>query len=160
MSLKSLQQREQLTGWILITPALVLLLLVFAYPIARALWQSLTTQNLGTELQPVFSGFYNYTRMIFDGRFWQSLRNSTVFTVISVALELILGMGIAIVLNQPFRGRGIVRTIAILPWALPTALIALVWAWIFNDQYGLVNDILLRLGLIQSGINWLYCPGS
>ncbi|MCY7284538.1 MAG: sugar ABC transporter permease [Cyanobacteria bacterium CAN_BIN43] len=158
MSLKSLQQREQLTGWILITPALVLLLLVFAYPIARALWQSLTTQNLGTELQPVFSGFYNYTRMIFDGRFWQSLRNSTVFTVISVALELILGMGIAIVLNQPFRGRGIVRTIAILPWALPTALIALVWAWIFNDQYGLVNDILLRLGLIQSGINWLGEP--
>jgi len=158
MSLKSLQQREQLTGWILITPALVLLLLVFAYPIARALCQSLTTQNLGTELQPVFSGFYNYTRMIFDGRFWQSLRNSTVFTVISVALELILGMGIAIVLNQPFRGRGIVRTIAILPWALPTALIALVWAWIFNDQYGLVNDILLRLGLIQSGINWLGEP--
>ncbi|MGV0023367.1 carbohydrate ABC transporter permease [Phormidesmis priestleyi] len=73
-------------------------------------------------------------------------------------LELIIGMGIALVLNQTFRGRGVVRTIAILPWALPTALIALAWTWIFNDQYGVFNDILLRLGLIQTGINWLGNP--
>jgi multiple sugar transport system permease protein len=86
------------------------------------------------------------------------LWNSAVFTFSSVALELIIGMGIALVLNQSFKGRGIVRTIAILPWALPTALIALAWTWIFNDQYGVVNDILLRLGLIQTGINWLGNP--
>jgi multiple sugar transport system permease protein len=84
--------------------------------------------------------------------------NSAVFTTASVILELILGMGIALVLNQSFRGRGPVRTIAILPWALPTALIALAWAWIFNDQYGVVNDILLRFGLIRTGINWLGEP--
>jgi multiple sugar transport system permease protein len=67
-------------------------------------------------------------------------------------------MGIALVLNQSFYGRGIVRTIALLPWALPTALIALVWTWIFNDQYGVVNDILLRLGLINASSNWLGDP--
>ncbi len=142
----------------LLLPALFLLLLVFAYPILRAFWQSLFTQNLGTELQPVFSGLANYGRMAGDGRFWQSLTNSLVFTVASVVIELILGMGIALVLNTAFRGRGVVRTIAILPWALPTALIALAWTWIFNDQFGVVNDILMKLGLIQDGINWLGDP--
>ncbi len=154
-----LQTREQQTGWLLVFPALLLLFLVFAYPIGRACWQSLFTRNLGTELEPVFSGLSNYVRMVQDGRFWQSLGNTTVFTVISVGIELILGMAIALILNHPFRGRGLVRTIAILPWALPTALIALGWAWIFNDQFGIVNDILLRLGLIDTGIAWLGSPG-
>nr|WP_290223650.1 sugar ABC transporter permease [Trichocoleus desertorum] len=158
MTTDTIRQREQRTGWILVTPALLLLLLVFAYPIGRAFWESFFTKNLGSELQPVFSGVENYTRMALDGRFWQSLRNTTIFTVASVVLELLIGMGIALVLNQAFRGRGIVRTIAILPWALPTALIALAWTWIFNDQYGVVNDILQRLGLIETGINWLGDP--
>jgi multiple sugar transport system permease protein len=142
----------------LLLPALILLLLVFAYPILRAFWLSLFTQNLGTQLKMVFSGLDNYGRMIGDGRFWQSLWNTTVFTAASVLLELILGMGVALVLNQSFRGRGIVRTISLLPWALPTALMGLAWAWIFNDQYGIVNDILLRLGVLKTGISWLGDP--
>lgn len=153
-----IRQRERRTGWALTIPALLMLALVFVYPIVRAFWQSFFTQNLGTQLQSEFSGFANLARMAQDGRFWQSLGNSAVFTVFSVLLEFILGLGIALVLNQTFKGRGIVRTIAILPWALPTALIALAWTWIFNDQYGVVNDILLRLGIIQTGINWLGNP--
>lgn len=135
-----------------------MLLLVFAYPIGRSLWLSFFDQNLATGLEPVFAGLNNYARIAGDGRFWQSFWITTRFTVITVVLELILGMGIALVLNQAFRGRNLVRTIAILPWALPTALIALGWTWIFNDQYGIANDILLRLGLIQQGINWLGSP--
>jgi multiple sugar transport system permease protein len=151
-------RREQLIGWLLLIPALLVLSLVFVYPIVRAFWLSLFTENLSTQLQPVFSGLANYSRMLGDGRFWQSMGNTTVFTVISVLLELILGMGIALVLNQSFRGRGVVRTIAIIPWALPTAIMGLAWAWIFNDQYGVVNDLLQRLGLIQTGISWLGEP--
>ena len=150
--------KQQLTGWLMVIPAMLVLGLVFIYPIARAFWLSLFTENLGTELQPIFSGFANYFRLLGDGRFWQSLQNTTVFTVASVSFELLLGMGIALVLNQSFRGRGIVRTIAIIPWALPTAVMGLAWAWIFNDQYGVVNDILQRLGLIDTGINWLGNP--
>lgn len=157
-NLNSIQSREQRTGWLLLLPALLLLLFVFAYPIARAFWLSLFTQNLGTKLQPVFSGLDNYVRMAGDGRFWQTFGTTTVFTTVSVVIELVLGMGIALVLNQQFKGRSLVRTIAILPWALPTALIGLAWAWIFNDQFGVVNDILLRLGLISTGINWLGDP--
>jgi multiple sugar transport system permease protein len=158
MAADIIQQRERRTGWILALPALLLLVAVFAYPILRAFWQSFFAINLGNRLQPELAGLDNYLRMFQDGRFWQSLWNSAVFTTASVILELILGMGIALVLNQSFRGRGPVRTIAILPWALPTALIALAWAWIFNDQYGVVNDILLRFGLIRTGINWLGEP--
>ncbi len=154
----TIRRREQNTAWILLLPALLLLLLVFAYPIARAFWLSLFTQNLGTKLQAEFSGLDNYVRMAGDGRFWQSFLTTSIFTTTSVVLELLLGMGIALVLNQRFLGRSLVRTSAILPWALPTALIGLAWAWIFNDQFGVVNDLLLRLGLIETGINWLGEP--
>jgi len=139
-------------------PAIVVLLVVFAYPIARSFWLGFFAQNLGTELQPVFIGLNNYVRILGDQHFWQTFWITLRFTVLSVALELILGLGIALVLNRAFQGRGAVRTIAILPWALPTALIALGWTWIFNDQYGIANDILLRLGLIETGINWLGEP--
>ena len=158
MKTDTIRRREQNTAWILLLPALLLLLLVFAYPIARAFWLSLFTQNLGTKLQAEFSGLDNYVRMAGDGRFWQSFLTTSIFTTTSVVLELLLGMGIAIVLNQRFLGRSLVRTSAILPWALPTALIGLAWAWIFNDQFGVVNDLLLRLGLIKTGINWLGEP--
>ena len=142
----------------MLIPALLILSLVFVYPIVRAFWLSLFAENLGTQLQPVFTGLGNYQRMLGDGRFWQSLGNTTIFTVVSVGLELILGLGVALVLNKSFFGRGAVRTIAIIPWALPTAVMGLAWAWIFNDQYGVVNDILRRLGLIDTGINWLGTP--
>ncbi len=145
-------------GWILVIPALLLLALVFAYPIARAFWLSLFTENLGTRLQPVFAGLGNFGRMAGDGRFWQSLQNTGVFTLLSVTLEMLLGTTIALVLNQSFRGRGALRAIVLLPWALPTAVMALAWTWIFNDQYGVLNDVLLRLGLVHSSINWLGEP--
>ena len=153
-----IREKEQKIGWLLVIPALILLFLVFAYPIGRAFWLSLFTENLGTQLKPVFSGFTNYIRMVGDGRFWQSMWNTSIFTFASVTVELILGMGIALVLNQSFKGRGIVRTISIIPWALPTAVMGLAWAWIFNDQFGIVNDILFRLGLIEEGISWLGNP--
>ncbi len=151
-------QQTQKTGWLMVTPALLLLILVFIYPIFRSFWLGFFTNNLTTQLQPEFSGFANYQRMLGDGRFWNTLSNTAIFTVLSVSLELLLGIGIALLLNQSFRGRGIVRTIALLPWALPTAVMGLAWAWIFNDQYGLINDFLLRLGLIDTGINWLGNP--
>jgi multiple sugar transport system permease protein len=149
---------EQRVGWLFVFPSVALLALVFAYPIGRAFWLSLFTRNLGTALKPEFSGLENYSRMLIDGHFWQSLANTGIFTAASVTLEFLLGLGIALVLNQSFRGRGALRAIAILPWALPTALMGLVWAWIFNDQYGVWNDILMRLGLIKTGVNWLGEP--
>ncbi|MEM1426610.1 MAG: sugar ABC transporter permease [Cyanobacteria bacterium P01_H01_bin.130] len=152
-------RREWKTAAILVGPAIAILLLVYAYPIGRSFWLSLFAENLGTQLQPVFNGLGNYGRLLGDGRFWQSLSNTMVFTVLSVAIELLLGLAIALTLNRSFKGRGIVRTVAILPWALPTAVMAVGWAWIFNDQFGVVNDLLERVGIISEGINWLGNPG-
>jgi multiple sugar transport system permease protein len=154
----SLRSQEQRTGLYLLLPAVIVLLLVFAYPIGRSIWLGFFAQNLGTELQPIFVGLDNYIRILGDAHFWQTFGITFRFTVISVLVELILGMAIALVLDRAFRGRDVVRTIALLPWALPTALIALGWTWIFNDQFGIANDILLRLGLIKDGINWLGEP--
>lgn len=156
--LDPIRAREQRTAWVLLFPSLLLLLLVFAYPILRAFWLSLFDKSLGTQLQPVFHGLDNYVRMAGDGRFWQTFLTTIIFTVASVLVELILGMAIALVLHQKFFGRSLVRTSALVPWALPTALIGLAWAWIFNDQFGVVNDILIRLGFINTGINWLGNP--
>jgi multiple sugar transport system permease protein len=160
MPQSNISKQEKKTGWLLLIPALLVLALVFAYPIIRAFWLSLFTENLGTQLQPVFSGLSNYGRMLGDGRFWQSLGNTSIFTFFSIVLELCLGLGIALILDQSFRGRQYVRTITILPWALPTAVMGLAWAWIFNDQYGVVNDILRRLGFIASDadLTWLGDP--
>lgn len=154
----TIRKREKQTGWLLITPALIILAFVFVYPIARAFWLSLFTQNLGTQLEPIFSGFNNYGRMVGDGRFWQSLWNTTIFTTVAIFLELVFGMTFALVLNQAFFGRSFARTAALIPWALPTAVMGLAWAWIFNDQYGVINDILFRLGIINEAITWLGEP--
>lgn len=156
----AIKVREQRTGLFLIIPAAIVLLLVFAYPIFRAFWLSFFAENLGTGLEAVFTGLGNYIRIFGDGFFWQTFWITMRFTVITVLLELILGMAIALVLNRAFLGRGAVRTIAILPWALPTALIGVAWAWIFNDQFGIANDILLRLGLVSQNnlVNWLGNP--
>jgi multiple sugar transport system permease protein len=158
MKLNSIRQRDQLTGWLLSLPALIILILVFAYPIGRAFWLSLFTENLGTQLEPIFTGLENYARMFGDGRFWNSIGNTTIFTFFSLLLELLLGIAVALVLDQKFRGRGILRTVGILPWALPTAVMGLAWEWIFNDQYGVVNDILRGIGVIDTGITWLGDP--
>ncbi|PSN18941.1 sugar ABC transporter permease, partial [filamentous cyanobacterium CCP5] len=154
-----IRQRERRTGWYLIIPALLVLLLVYAYPIIWAFASSLFTENLSTNLIREFTGFDNYVRLFLDGRFWNSIWNTAVFTVVSLIFELLLGLGIALTLDQAFRGRGLVRTIAILPWALPTALIALAWRWIFNDQFGVWNDMLMNwFHVIQEPISWLGDP--
>jgi len=157
MKQASIRQREIRTGWLLTLLAILILLMVFAYPIGRAFWLSLFSQNLGTELQAEFTGFDNYARLVGDGRFWQSMWHTTVFTVSSIVLELVLGMAIALVLNQAFLGRGLVRTAALIPWALPTAVMGLAWAWIFNDQFGVANDILRLLPTVDP-IIWLGEP--
>lgn len=154
-----IRQRERRTGWYLTIPAVLVLLLVYAYPIIWAFVSSLFTENLSTNLTREFTGFDNYVRLALDGRFWNSIWNTAIFTIVSLIFELVLGLGIALALDQAFRGRGFVRTAAILPWALPTALIALAWRWIFNDQFGVWNDMLVNwFHIIPDSISWLGDP--
>jgi trehalose/maltose transport system permease protein len=132
--------------------------LVLAYPIARTLLLSLFRMNLATGFQPVFAGIENFHRLIDDSRFRNSLKVTAIFTVFSVALEFGIGLALALSAEGLARGRGVARSIFLAPWTLPTAVIAVLWAWIFNDQYGVVNALLQSMHLIHAPIAWLGTP--
>lgn len=140
---------------LLLSPAFLLLVLVIFFPILRCIWLSFTETDLLGGRGSVFVGLENYARIFKDLRFGKSLFNTAVFTVISVFFEFILGMAIALLLNRTFKGRGLVRACVLIPWVLPPAIMAMAWGWIYNDTYGVLGDILLRMGLVDTRIAWL-----
>jgi multiple sugar transport system permease protein len=134
------------------------LLLVIVYPIFRTAALSFFHMSLGNEFRLEFAGLDNYVRLFADSRFAGSLRITSLFTIVSVALEFALGLGLALAVQQWGRGRGVIRTVFLIPWTLPTAIIAVLWLWIFNDQYGVVNALLKSAGLVDSPVAWLADP--
>jgi len=134
---------EQRFGLLLIIPSLLILGLVVLFPIVKNL----------------VSGFMEVGRLFQDQRFREVSLNTLLFCAISVPLELILGLAIALILHQRFFLRGFLRAVSFLPWALPTAVMAVAWKWIFNDTYGVFNDILLKLHIIKEPLVWLGKPG-
>ncbi|MBI2822906.1 MAG: sugar ABC transporter permease [Acidobacteria bacterium] len=141
-------------------PAAVLLGLVVAYPVLRITALSFFHFSLATEFRTEFAGLDNFIRLIFDSRFHNSLQVTLFFTLVSVALEFAAGLALALAAQDLKRGRTAVRTIFLIPWTLPTATIAVLWSWIFNDQYGIVNALLSRAGVIDAPIAWLAAPGT
>ncbi len=128
-------------------PALLLLLAVFALPMLQYAWLSTQAQTVLTELEPQPVGLAQWQRLLQDGRFWQDAFQTLRFGLCSVGLELVLGLAVALLLNQPLRGRTLLRTVSLLPWALPTTVMALGWRWIFNDPFGPINLLLAQVGL-------------
>ncbi|BER91279.1 sugar ABC transporter permease [Thermatribacter velox] len=140
--------------WLLFLPLFGLLIFVMIFPTFYTFLLSFSRFSLlGNKL--VLSGLKNYSSLINDEEFWVSLKNSVLFTGITVPFELVLGLFLALWLNRQFRGKYLVRAALLLPWAIPTALNAVVWRWMYNTDYGIFNDLLLRVGLIRAGINWL-----
>jgi len=152
------RRRERL-GWILTTPTLILICLVALYPVLRTFYLSFTNARLSGVRAVSFVGISNYTDLLTDGTFWHATGNTVVFTVFSVLFETILGLVIALTIHSNFRGRGLVRTAMLIPWAIPTVVSARMWAWMYNDVFGVVNDLLFtRLGLINHKIAWVADP--
>ena len=132
---------------LLLLPALLLMGLVFVWPMLRYGWLSFHADSVLTGLNPVPNGGANWVRLLDDQRFWQDTLQTTRFAGVSVGLELLLALAIALLLDQRWRGRGMVRALALLPWALPTTMMALGWRWIFNTPYGLIERLTQMLGL-------------
>jgi multiple sugar transport system permease protein len=145
---------------LLLAPALALLLVVVGLPALRVVELSFTRTALEDGVVFQWGGAAAYARLWQDSRFWMALRNTLVFTGASVLLETLLGIGFALLLDRSFRGRGLLRAAVLVPWALPTAVIALAWAWVFNDAFGVANDLLLRLGLLARPVAWLGEPAT
>ena len=152
--------------WLLMAPALALLVAIFAAPLLHYLWLSTQAQSVLTALQPQPIGTQQWLRLWNDGRFWQDTWQTLRFSAASVGLEMVLGLAVALLLDQPLRGRGLLRTISLLPWALPTTVMALGWRWIFNDPYGPINRLLAGMGvdavpfLSDPAITWMAAVGA
>ncbi|MDR6125287.1 ABC-type sugar transport system permease subunit [Bacillus sp. SLBN-46] len=142
--------KEQRVGYLLVLPTIITICVVSLYPILRTVWLSLHSMQLQFMSESKFIGLGNYKFLLSDSRFWHSLSNTAFFTVISVALELVFGILIALLINKPFRGRGLVRASVLIPWAVPTVVAAMMWKFIYDDQLGILNDILVKVGILDS----------
>jgi len=131
---------------LLAMPSLLLMGLVFGWPMLRYCWLSFHADSVITGLVPVPNGGANWIRLMEDQRFWLDVVQTTRFASVSVGLELVLALAIALLLDQRWRGRGVVRALALLPWALPTTMMALGWRWIFNTPYGPIERLAHALG--------------
>jgi trehalose/maltose transport system permease protein len=160
------QQRQRAAFWF-IAPMLAALFCVAAWPLIRTIWFSLTDTALSDLYGGEFIGFDNYlsVRVLDSGRWiwrgtlvdpawWNAVWNTVRFAFVSVFFETILGLIVALVLNAEFKGRGLVRAAILIPWAIPTIVSAKMWAWMLNDQFGILNDIALNLGLIDQKVAW------
>ena len=127
--------REVRTAWMFIAPALAAIALVALFPIAWTIWESLHLHDLRMPWRGrPFVGIANYAEIAGDVRFWGALTHTVMFTIAVVTLEVVLGLALALLLDQPVRGRGALRVAALLPWAIPTVVVALVWRFIFEIQ--------------------------
>ncbi|WP_226568619.1 carbohydrate ABC transporter permease [Mangrovibacter yixingensis] len=152
----NLQQREHRQAWVLLAPMVIMMLLLTAWPLLRTLWLSFTDAALiSTGTSPNYIGLDNYIYALTDPDFRDAFGRTLYFTVVSVAIEGVLGVLVALLLNQKFVGRNILRVLVILPWALPTIVNAMMWRLNFNPDYGSINALLTQLGILDSYRSWL-----
>lgn len=138
-------------------PALLPVVLMTVYPIGHALWTSLHSVVILFPGEP-FVGLDNYLRVITSNYFQDALRNSLVFTLCAAPLVVLFGTLIALFLQRRFHGCQVVRSVVLLPWVLPGAISAVLWVWVFHPSFGILNNILLDIGLIDASIPWLTSP--
>jgi trehalose/maltose transport system permease protein len=157
----SLRASRVRAAWMFLIPMLVALVLVAAWPLGRTIWFSLTDANLKDLSAARYIGLGNYLGddgVLSDPDWWRAVFNTLRFTVISVGIETVFGTVVALVLNAEFPGRGIVRAAVLVPWAIPTIVSAKMWAWMLNDQFGVINHVLVSLGLIARPLAWTASP--
>jgi trehalose/maltose transport system permease protein len=146
------------TAWLFLAPLLIALLFVAAWPLLRTVAFSLTDANLSDLTSWKFVGFANYVYLFQDPLWWRAVGNTLLFTLVSVSLETLLGLIIALTINAHMPGRGLLRAAILIPWAIPTVVSAKMWAWMLHDLYGVVNVLLMSIGLIDRPWAWLADP--
>ncbi|MEA1931652.1 carbohydrate ABC transporter permease [Halohasta litorea] len=167
---RDLQFSEEELAVILLTPVVSFLFAVSFYPIFDTIVGSLHTGYV-LEMNPrQFVGLENYRNLFGEGPYldqllngggiWNALRVSLIYTFVSVPIELALGLGIALLLNRDFKGKYFAQAAILFPWAIPTVINARIWAWMFNGQYGVINDLLMRVGILETQFPFLAKPDT
>jgi trehalose/maltose transport system permease protein len=151
----SLIARDRRFGYMLVAPAVIVLLAITAYPLIYNIWNSFQHDVINSGLPPTFAGGANYSRIFTDNQFLPALAHTAGFTVVSVTVETVIGLALALVLNRKFPGRGLVRAAIFIPWAVPTVVSAQLWKSMFDPQSGWVNYVLTTLHLPLANTTWL-----
>jgi trehalose/maltose transport system permease protein len=168
MDARSQLSRQRIrSAWLFLIPMLLVLAAVAGWPLLRTIYFGFTDASLDDLGAAQWVGFRQYLEyvdygdgtgeyfgLLADPVWWKAVYNTVWFTVVSVTLETVIGLVVALVLNAEFKGRGLVRAAILIPWAIPTIVSAKMWAWMMNDQFGILNDIFIRLGLIDTPIAW------
>jgi multiple sugar transport system permease protein len=167
---RELRLTEPELATLLLTPVLGFLFVVSFYPIVDTVWASLHQGYVLPNRPTEFVGLGNYERLygsgplldqlLNGGGIWNALRVSAFYTFVSVPIELVLGLGVALLLNRDFRGKYVAQAAILFPWALPTIINAKIWAWLFNGQYGVINDLLIRVGILAQPFPFLAKPDA
>ena len=139
----------------MLSPSMIVIALVAAYPIGYAIWLSLNEYSVRVPGLSRFAGFDNYTEAFASTEFWEAVIATFLFTAISVTIELLVGLGMALAMHEAFRGRGILRTVVLVPWAVLTVVSAITWRTIFEPNLGLAPQILSAFGLPGADVVWL-----
>lgn len=162
------ESRARVAMWMML-PMLIVLALVAGYPLFRTIYLSFFEYNINSAAPPKFIGLENYWFTNEEGvglgilqtpEWWQSVWNTSKFTILSVVLETILGLVFALVINSKIKGRGLLRTAILVPWAIPTVVSAQVWNWMYNDSYGILSQWGQKLGVLQPGQSFLSNPDT
>ena len=141
--------------YLLLAPALIIMICVVFWPIINAIWMSFQNYHLARPNKMGFILFDNYTKALSSTKFTSSLWLTVLWVVFGVGFQFLFGFLLALLLNKSFKGRGIVRAVSLIPWVTPGVLIALMWQWIFEGNYGVLNDLLLKLNITNEKIAFL-----
>ncbi len=156
-----LAQRQEKLAWLMLLPGLLGLLLVAFYPLLRTFLDSFTDARLASSKATHIIGLRNYTDLLHDHDWYHSILVTVKFTAITVVAEFVLGIVIALVINSNFKGRGMMRAAMLVPWAIPTAVSTQMWRWMYNDVYGVFNDLLVhRLHILKSNVAFVAQPNT
>ena len=157
-----LQRRQTVLAWIFLLPALAVVGFVAFYPLGKTVYYSFTDQQFLSGLQPTkWIGLQNYKDLIHDADFRHSIWVTVKFTLITVSIEFVLGMIIALVVSSNFKGRGMMRGVMLVPWAIPTVVAAQMWKWMYDDVFGVINDAgVHRLHLLHHSVAWISQPST
>ena len=156
MRVSKLERSNAIAGYFLIAPAMLVIGLVTIFPILYSVWMSLNhIQSTVNGFQFTFNGVTNYVKIFNYQPFWQALSFTTMYAIVTVFIELALGLLVALALNQPIKGRGIAVAVMLIPWTLITVISAQMWHYIYEPTFGVLNYILMQLHIINSPVLWL-----
>jgi multiple sugar transport system permease protein len=141
--------------WLLLLPSLVPVVIFSVYPLLNGIWLGFTDAHAGYEIDPQFNGFDNYQRLLHDSFFWSSFKIGLIWAFTVTVLQFLLALGLALLLNAGLRLQWLARPLALVPWAMPSVIVAILWKLIYQPDAGILNAVLTKLGVIDTNINWL-----